>query len=99
MTQTLDQPVIRGVRFFLAHTPGLVRYGSKPSRDIARDATVATAIATHLRNYEAAVAFMRHPPALDAAVVLARVGAVFTGWLVSLDARGAAVHRCQQRRL
>ncbi len=57
MTQTLEQPVIRGVRFFLAHTPGLVRYGSKPSRDMARDATIATAIGTHLRSYEAAVAY------------------------------------------
>ena len=55
--QTLEQPVIRGVRFFLAHTPGLVRYGSKPSRDIARDATIADAIAAHLRSYEAAVAY------------------------------------------
>ena len=57
MTQTLEQPVIRGVRFFLAHTPGLVRYGSKPSRDMARDATIAMAIGTHLRSYEAAVAY------------------------------------------
>src|SRR5262245_26989802 len=57
MTQTLEQPVIRGVRFFLAHTPGLVRYGSKPSRDIAHDATLADAIAAHLRSYEAAVAY------------------------------------------
>ena len=57
MTQTLEQPVIRGVRFFLAHTPGLVRYGSKPRRDIARDATIADAIAAHLRSYEAAVAY------------------------------------------
>ena len=30
-------PVIRGVRFYLAHAPGLVAHGSKPSRDIARD--------------------------------------------------------------
>jgi betaine reductase len=57
MAQTLEQPVIRGVRFFLAHTPGLVRYGSKPSRDIARDGTVAAAIGSHLRSYEAAVAY------------------------------------------
>src|SRR4029453_15511867 len=57
MQQTLEQPVIRGVRFFLAHTPGLVRYGSKPSRDIARDATIAKAITAHLRSYEAAVAY------------------------------------------
>ena len=57
MTQTLVQPVIRGVRFFLAHTPGLVRYGSKPSRDMARDATIADTIAAHLRSYEAAMAY------------------------------------------
>ena len=48
MQQTLEQPVIRGVRFFLAHTPGLVRYGSKPSRDILRDQTVAEAIGRQL---------------------------------------------------
>jgi betaine reductase len=57
MTQTLEQPVIRGVRFFLAHTPGLVRYGSKPSRDIARDASIADAIGAKLRDYEAAMAY------------------------------------------
>ena len=57
MQPTLEQPVVRGVRFFLAHAPGLVRYGSKPSRDIARDATVMDAIQAHLRNYEAAAAY------------------------------------------
>src|SRR5712692_3384103 len=64
MTQTLEQPVIRGVRFFLAHTPGLVRYGSKPSRDIARDATIAAAMGSHLRSYEAAVAYPPNRPFL-----------------------------------
>jgi betaine reductase len=59
MQQTLEQPVIRGVRFFLAHTPGLVRYGSKPSRDILHDQTVAEAIGRHLRDYAAA---MRYAP-------------------------------------
>ena len=57
MPQTLEQAVIRGVRFFLAHAPGLVRYGSKPSRDIARDAAVAEAIGAKLRDYKAAVAY------------------------------------------
>jgi betaine reductase len=57
MQPTLEQPVVRGVRFFLAHAPGLVRYGSKPSRDIARDPTVTDAIGTHLRSYEAAAAY------------------------------------------
>ena len=57
MQQTLEQPVIRGVRFFLAHAPGLVRYGSKPIRDIARAPSVTDAITSHLRGYEAAVAY------------------------------------------
>lgn len=57
MSHTLEQPVIRGVRFFLAHTPGLVRYGSKPSRDSAHDPAVLNAIGAKLRSYEAAMAY------------------------------------------
>jgi betaine reductase len=57
MPHTLEQPVIRGVRFFLTHAPGLVRYGSKPSRDLARDPAVGDAISAHLRSYEAAMAY------------------------------------------
>jgi hypothetical protein len=57
MPQTLEQPVIRGVRFFLAHVPGLVRYGSKPSRDIVREPAVAESIHAKLRSFEAAVAY------------------------------------------
>jgi betaine reductase len=52
--RALRQPVIRGARFFLAHTPGLVRHGSKPSRDIARDAGVEDAIRGALRPWERA---------------------------------------------
>ncbi|HEX7785356.1 MAG TPA: DUF5940 domain-containing protein, partial [Methylomirabilota bacterium] len=48
------RPVIRGARFFLAHAPGLVRHGSKPSRDIARDASVEGAIRAVLRPWERA---------------------------------------------
>ena len=55
--QALAQPVISGVRFFLAHAPGLVRYGSKPIRDIDRDASVLDTIRTHLRGYEQAAAY------------------------------------------
>ncbi len=50
-------PVIRGVRYFLAHTPGLVRYGSKPSREIARDPTLAQRILSRLRPYDAALSY------------------------------------------
>ena len=55
--QELAQPVVSGVRFFLAHAPGLVRYGSKPSRDIDRDASVLDTLRAHLRSYEAAAAY------------------------------------------
>lgn len=57
MQDTLEQPVIRGVRFFLAHTPGLVRYGSKPVRDIVRDSAVLDTLQQHLRSYDAAMAY------------------------------------------
>jgi betaine reductase len=72
MQRLLEQPIIRGVRFFLAHAPGLVRYGSKPMRDIARDVTIVDTIGAHLRGYEAAAAYPpnqvflghRHPDTL-----------------------------------
>jgi betaine reductase len=51
---TLRRPVIRGARFFLAHAPGLVRHGSKPSRDIAREAGLQDAIRVALRSWERA---------------------------------------------
>ena len=65
MANSLIQPVISGVRYFLAHTPGLVRYGSRPARDIARarlerserEPSLAREIASHLRSYEAAAAY------------------------------------------
>ena len=57
MPQTIVQPVIRGVRFFLAHTPGLVRYGSKPARELVKDPELIATISAHLRPYEAAAAY------------------------------------------
>src|SRR5262245_46272165 len=50
----LHQPVIRGACFFLAHAPGLIPYGSKPSRAIARDPNVESAITAALRPWESA---------------------------------------------
>ena len=46
--------VVSGVANVLAHAPGLVRYGSRPLRDIARDARVAEQIGSHLRGFDAA---------------------------------------------
>ncbi|MCI0841415.1 MAG: glycine reductase [Chloroflexi bacterium] len=57
MTTPGRVPVITGVRYFLAHTPGLVRYGHKPSLDIARSAAATEDIAGHLRSFSDAVAY------------------------------------------
>jgi hypothetical protein len=54
---TVSRPAILGTRYFLAHTPGLVRYGSKPTRELARDPALAAALASHLRPYADAIAY------------------------------------------
>jgi hypothetical protein len=48
-------PVVTAVANVLAHAPGLVRHGSKPRRDLARDPRAAPALAAGLRPYDAAV--------------------------------------------
>jgi glycine/sarcosine/betaine reductase complex component C subunit beta len=50
-------PVITGVANVLAHAPGLVRYGSKPLRDIGSDAGLVDTLAAHLRPYREAVEY------------------------------------------
>ncbi len=50
-------PVITSVANVLAHAPGLVRYGSKPLRDLAQEPARLDDIAGHLRSYEDAVAY------------------------------------------
>src|SRR5262249_24910275 len=49
--------VVTAVANVLAHTPGLVRYGSKPTRDLARDPGLAATLDRHLRAYEDALAY------------------------------------------
>ncbi|HIL31699.1 MAG TPA: glycine reductase [Dehalococcoidia bacterium] len=51
-------PVIQGVRYFLAHTPGMVRHGSKPSRDLLADPGLSTHLASHLRSFSEAAAYL-----------------------------------------
>ena len=50
-------PAITAVANVLAHAPGLVRYGSKPLRDVAHAPAVLEAITTRLRSYDDAVAY------------------------------------------
>ncbi len=50
-------PAITAVANVLAHAPGLVRYGSKPLRDLAGDPSRLAEISGRLRSYEDAVAY------------------------------------------
>jgi glycine/sarcosine/betaine reductase complex component C subunit beta len=50
-------PVITAVANVLAHAPGLVRYGSKPLRDLGQDPALLGPITAQLRGYSAAVAY------------------------------------------
>jgi len=54
MTRT---PVLRAVSLCLAHVPDLVRYGSKPSRDIPKDPKLLSVLAAHRRTYDEALAY------------------------------------------
>ena len=61
------RPVVRAVRFALAHVPGLVFAGSKPRRVFAADAPELRAEARrHLRSYASAVAYPPHQVLLGA---------------------------------
>ena len=51
------RPVLKGARYFLAHAPGLVRHGSKPFREIAKDSDILADIACHLRPYREAAGY------------------------------------------
>jgi glycine/sarcosine/betaine reductase complex component C subunit beta len=54
------RPVVRIARSFLAHTPGLVRHGSKPARELAASPALATRLVAHLRPYAHALAYPPH---------------------------------------
>lgn len=53
----MNFPVVTAVANVLAHVPGLVRYGSKPLRDIGQDGGVLDAIRPRLRSYADAVGY------------------------------------------
>ena len=50
--------VVSGARSFLAHTPGLVRHGSKPMREIQVDTAFAARLTASLRTYEQASSYL-----------------------------------------
>jgi betaine reductase len=51
------KPVVKGVSYFLAHVPSLVRHGSKPSREIIKDPSILPPILAHLEDFNQAVAY------------------------------------------
>ncbi|MGA2464198.1 MAG: glycine/sarcosine/betaine reductase complex component C subunit beta [Thermodesulfobacteriota bacterium] len=51
------KPVVKGVSYFLAHVPSMVRHGSKPSREIMKDPSILPPILAHLQGFNQAVAY------------------------------------------
>ncbi|MDI7258467.1 MAG: glycine reductase [Thermodesulfobacteriota bacterium] len=51
------QPVVKEATYFLAHVPGMVRHGSKPSREIAKEPSLLKPVLDHLWPFEKAVAY------------------------------------------
>ena len=54
---TLPHPTIRGIACVISHTPGLVRYGSKPTRELQREPELFERMRPHLRSFPDAVAY------------------------------------------
>ncbi len=50
-------PVVKGVSYFLAHVPSMIRHGSKPSREIGKAPALLARILEHLHTYDKAVAY------------------------------------------
>lgn len=50
-------PVLKGASFVLTHTPDLIPFGSKPSREIKKNPALLDQIYSHMRSFEEAVAY------------------------------------------
>ncbi|MBI3949065.1 MAG: glycine reductase [Acidobacteria bacterium] len=50
-------PVVKAVSYALAHTPDLVRYGSKPERELRKEPALFERMAVHLQGFEQACAY------------------------------------------
>lgn len=49
------KPVVKGVSYFLAHVPSMIRHGSKPSREIAQNPALLSSLLSHIWSFEKAV--------------------------------------------
>jgi len=53
-------PVVKGTAYFLGHVPGMIRHGSKPSREISKDSSLLPKILGHLQTFDQATAYPPH---------------------------------------
>jgi glycine/sarcosine/betaine reductase complex component C subunit beta len=53
----MNFPAIKAVSYALAHTPDLVRYGSKPERELRKEPELSSKMAAHLRTFEEVCAY------------------------------------------
>ena len=51
-------PVRKRASYFLAHIPGMVRYGLRPSREIEKDTSLITPVLGHLCTFDQAVDYL-----------------------------------------
>ncbi|MBW1805891.1 MAG: glycine reductase [Deltaproteobacteria bacterium] len=51
------QPVVKGVSYFLGHVPSMIRYGSKPFREIEKEPSLLLSILDHLQDFDRAVSY------------------------------------------
>jgi hypothetical protein len=49
--------VIKGVSYFLAHVPSMIRHGSKPSLEIEQDSSLMESILSHSWPFDKAVSY------------------------------------------
>lgn len=49
--------VVKGVSYFLAHVPSMIRHGSKPSRELEQDPSLLASILSHSWTFDKAVAY------------------------------------------
>jgi hypothetical protein len=52
-----SRPVIKAASYFLAHVPSMIRYGSKPFREIANDPSLLQSVLSHLQTFDQAMAY------------------------------------------
>ena len=56
-TAKIRVPVVKGAAYFLGHVPGLVRYGSKPAREIERTPDYLDRVLGGLQSFPQAVSY------------------------------------------